>query len=577
MKFFLLFLISLVLIGCSVNNDEDLVDFQSLELNEAEFELIVDETQIVQYQVYPEDYVIKDLQFQVLDENIASVENDVITALEIGETTIDVYYNNKLVASISVTVLPIMHSVTFESADLDSIVVEQSSMLSRAETLPEREGYTFLGWFYDENLTEPFLYRTRIEKDLTLYANWLKEDLVYNLSNDFLEGPYKPKSHPDYVIIDANPEKGFNFPYIIFLPSTLHEEDNLGYKRYLLFEGFNAYYTNDLDPDLDVIARWRQHFYGYMVQEELFIPRIMPILPEIALFDTSVFNIDINELKEIDVEDYYDYIDDNRMVYDTLFGYGYLNLNLSNYKESLFPRDYYDDDFQEFLFDLISIEELMLYDNITEQYLAIINDAQTRLNEAGWSLEEEIFLHGFSASGFFANRFATANPDMVQALFSGAFYYPVLPSDQYEEYELTFPLGTSNYLDLFGKEFELESYQAIPKLYYIGRNDDLDPLGGEENTGYPVAGYHLSHQDIAFDIFGKGDFFDRFDKMLDVYYSLGGNAVYIIDDFTDHSLLQHHHRMIVRFFEINRNQRGYHDYSFAETTVEYILPELVED
>ena len=45
--------------------------------------------------------------------------------------------------------------------------------------VPLREGYDFLGWYEDENLTVPFDFTSQINEDKTLYASW-KEIIVIN-------------------------------------------------------------------------------------------------------------------------------------------------------------------------------------------------------------------------------------------------------------------------------------------------------------------------------------------------------------------------------------------------------------
>ena len=41
-------------------------------------------------------------------------------------------------------------------------------------TEPTREGYTFSGWYYDEQLTVPYVFSTMPAENLTLYGYWTK-------------------------------------------------------------------------------------------------------------------------------------------------------------------------------------------------------------------------------------------------------------------------------------------------------------------------------------------------------------------------------------------------------------------
>ena len=44
--------------------------------------------------------------------------------------------------------------------------------------LPTREGYTLTGWSYDREGADPFVEGTKLDKRVTLYAQWQKNDVV---------------------------------------------------------------------------------------------------------------------------------------------------------------------------------------------------------------------------------------------------------------------------------------------------------------------------------------------------------------------------------------------------------------
>lgn len=51
---------------------------------------------------------------------------------------------------------------------------------------PSREGYIFDGWFTDKEYTEPFTYNVMPEKNIKLYAKWIKDiDTPYGFTNGF--------------------------------------------------------------------------------------------------------------------------------------------------------------------------------------------------------------------------------------------------------------------------------------------------------------------------------------------------------------------------------------------------------
>ena len=54
--------------------------------------------------------------------------------------------------------------------------VVKGTTVDLSNTLPHREGYTFTGWYADEDLTEP-IEKIKMNKDKTVYAGWEKTDV----------------------------------------------------------------------------------------------------------------------------------------------------------------------------------------------------------------------------------------------------------------------------------------------------------------------------------------------------------------------------------------------------------------
>ncbi|MDR0461386.1 MAG: InlB B-repeat-containing protein [Nitrososphaerota archaeon] len=78
------------------------------------------------------------------------------------------------------------HTITFDTqggSEISKQTIEHGNLLSEP-TAPTRSGYTFTGWFYGENL---FNFNTRITTDITLTANWTKNDDVTVWSIDELK------------------------------------------------------------------------------------------------------------------------------------------------------------------------------------------------------------------------------------------------------------------------------------------------------------------------------------------------------------------------------------------------------
>ncbi len=69
------------------------------------------------------------------------------------------------------------YTVTFDTqggSEIDSIRVIRNNTVTKPED-PAREGYTFEGWFTDQECSEAYDFDTKVTKNITLYAKWAEE------------------------------------------------------------------------------------------------------------------------------------------------------------------------------------------------------------------------------------------------------------------------------------------------------------------------------------------------------------------------------------------------------------------
>jgi uncharacterized repeat protein (TIGR02543 family) len=72
-------------------------------------------------------------------------------------------------------------------SDIDSLQCTKNSSVDLSRYTPTREGYNFIGWYLDEELTQPAS-SIKMVKNTAVYAKWLP---VGSLSNFSLSGKYK--------------------------------------------------------------------------------------------------------------------------------------------------------------------------------------------------------------------------------------------------------------------------------------------------------------------------------------------------------------------------------------------------
>lgn len=246
--------------------------------------------------------------------------------------------------------------------------------------------------------------------------------------------------------IDADPALGFNYPYYLRIPKGL----NLNQIQYLLVETNNSGVNDtaavhEKETYLEVI----RNSLGSSLCWKLKIPFLMPVFPRPAkewqiythALDRDAALIKEGEMKRLDL-----------------------------------------------------------------QLIAMVENAKTVLKKYGISLKEKFFINGFSASGTFANRFTLIHPNLVAATACGGINaIAILSIDKLEKTELKYPLGTSDFEQLFSAKFDFKEYQKVPQYIYMGENDNNDAALFDD-------AYSKRERKIILNQLGKALVPDRFAK-----------------------------------------------------------------
>ena len=121
------------------------------------------------------------MHYTSFNPEVASVDdNGVVTAHKEGYAYIKVesVADNQVTSYCVVRVTGNMYQVKFMD-DIGNVYklveVAQGNCVIRPQD-PVREGYTFDGWFVDQEGTQAYDFATPVEADLILYAKWTKVD-----------------------------------------------------------------------------------------------------------------------------------------------------------------------------------------------------------------------------------------------------------------------------------------------------------------------------------------------------------------------------------------------------------------
>lgn len=216
-------------------------------------------------------------------------------------------------------------------------------------------------------------------------------------------------------LVKADPEKGFNFDYFLFIPKGF----DLTKETFLLVESTNSGLSDSMAHHIEGAKHAAsQSSVGNFVSRKLKIPLLVPVFPRSETnwkmythaFDSETFNEKASELERLDL-----------------------------------------------------------------QLLAMVEDAKLYFNENGIKIHNRFFMAGFSASGTFANRFSMLHPEKIKAVCAGGLNsILILPLEESEGETLNFPIGIADVENVTGNKINMASFRKLPQFWFMGAEDNND-------------------------------------------------------------------------------------------------------
>ena len=241
-------------------------------------------------------------------------------------------------------------------------------------------------------------------------------------------------SYGKTIVVKANPEKGFHFPYLLKTSKKTVDAN------YIVVESNNTGGHNKSIKGMTSKAKKSLGWVlGSSISKKLNYPMLMPVFPYAT--------------KEIEK----------------------VLTNKNKYK-------YY---FPQLDSDVLKIN-IDKYKRIDLQLIAMIDDARERLlKENNQKINEKVIMVGFSSSSLFSARFTFLHPDRVSVAIGGGIggLLPV-PADKINGIDAIYPIGTYDFENITGTKFNLEEYKKTPQFYYQGTKDKSNPFrrGAEDLT-----------------------------------------------------------------------------------------------
>lgn len=283
------------------------------------------------------------------------------------------------------------------------------------------------------------------------------------------------------TIVEADPDAGFNYPYYLHVPDEVDADEPVP----ILVEPTNApAATNDFEFLLETAERKANGGFGRRIADELGVPFLHPVFPRPVSepVDWTHFT------HSLDVE----------------------TMELRNGP----------------------------LERIDLQLLAMVDHATDALTVRGITVSDRFSMSGFSAAGWFVNRFAALHPDRLLSVTAGGVNgLAILPVPEVDVHSLEHPAdlseltgverlslnyhaGIADLEEVTGRPFDLDAFRAVHQFLYVGEDDDNDGLL------YPDAWTDPELRLAAVLTYGEDVHEDRMPRCKEIYDEVGAAAVF---------------------------------------------------
>lgn len=176
------------------------------------------------------------------------------------------------------------------------------------------------------------------------------------------------------------------------------------------------------------------------------------------------------------------------------------------------------------------------------QLIKMTNEARRIVkNKISRILPKKVYLFGFSASAMFVNRFAFIHPELISAVAFGApGGWPIAPVAKFQEKDLRYPIGVSDIEKLTGKKLDFDSLKKVPFYIFLGAKDENDSVVYRD-------GYEIEDEELIFSLFGKKPV-DRWSIAEKIYKDAGLSATYRLYEDMGHGTNRAINGDVVKFF-----------------------------
>ncbi len=238
-----------------------------------------------------------------------------------------------------------------------------------------------------------------------------------------------------YEVHEADPSKGYNFPFILIYPKKMQKDVKI------FVEGNNSVNYVKTDKDGNIV--------GYQTFEEQQQDAVAFAKTICKKEDGKTFNV--------------------------AYMYQQLNQPLVIPIIERCDAEHDDEYYPQMLSRNVMLDKSSKYANLPEQVVNMVKEAKKICLSKNPKVQiaEKSGLCGFSTSGVFAGRMLFAEPehfDVCLSMCSNAVQ--PLPTKELFGVDLPYPLGTADYEKMFGKPFNIGEYHKAKQMFFVGVEED---------------------------------------------------------------------------------------------------------
>ena len=312
--------------------------------------------------------------------------------------------------------------------------------------------------------------------------------------------------------IEAEPSKGFNFPYIMLLPKKMKQDVKI------MVECANsADYERDGQQSFEAQIKDAKGYANYISDEQDGKKFNIPYLYQQLNQPIIIPIVERCEYKRVGVIKPHE--KDEK--YAELDGLG---KNTEFYPQQLGRQ--------------VMLEREGKFAKLPEQVVAMVEDAKKKIEMKAKmrfktiNIDKKSGLIGFSSSSVFASRMQLICPehfDTCISLCSGGTQ--PLPLTELNGEKLNYPLGVADFEQLFGKPFNAQEYAKAKQISIVGA---LEP-NESYNTSINPRMYDKQTRELFLKVYGKLTLQERQQKISEILSKINPNITCKVLEGVEHS------------------------------------------